>query len=353
MGRGRQVGRLLTLAQLVARPTGVSVAEAAERLECTRRTIYRDLEALQAAGYPLHSDGEDGTARWRLIEQFRRQHRLPFTHEELTALWMAREALEALDGTLFAHGARSLLEKVRETLSDDVRRRLDRTQEVLAVSAPGRRSSGHAAVVDALRRAAEERCSVELSYASLAGRRSRRLVDPYLLWLDPTGAGLYLTGFDHDRSEVRTFLVGRIRDLVRTGHRFYAAAGWDAQRHLAESFAAFRGRAATVRLAFSGRAARLVAERQWHQSQAIVPRPDGRVELTMRVPLSPGLRGWVLSWVPEVEVLAPVELAREVGEALEVGLLEVGRGARRGVRGVTSGDAGVGYGRGRAGAQKQ
>jgi predicted DNA-binding transcriptional regulator YafY len=336
--RGRQVTRLLALAELIGRPQGISADEAARELECTRRTIYRDLEALQAAGYPLHAVG----ARWRLMEHFRRQHKLPITHEELGALWVAREALEALDGTAFAAGARSLLEKVRETLSDEARRRLERTQEALAVNSAGRRSRGSAAVVQILRQAAEERTSVELSYVSLAGRRSRRLVDPYLLWLEPAGAGFYLTGFDHDRREVRTFLLGRIRDAVRTGRRFETADGWDARRHLAESFAAFRGPPATVRLAFRGRAARLVPERRWHPTQSVAERPDGRVELVMQVPLSPGLRGWVLSWVPEVEVVEPGELAREVEGALEEGLLEVGR--RRGARGVTSSVTRVGYG---------
>lgn len=68
----------------------------------------------------------------------------------------------------------------------------------------------------------------------------------------------------------------------------------------------------------------------------------GRVELTLHVPLSPGLRGWVLSWVPEVEVVEPAGLAREVAEALEAGLLRVAR--RRRARGVTSSVTGVGYG---------
>jgi len=48
----------------------------------------------------------------RVVDGFRRQDHLPFTHEDLTALWLARDALEALDGTVFALGARSLLEKV-------------------------------------------------------------------------------------------------------------------------------------------------------------------------------------------------------------------------------------------------
>jgi predicted DNA-binding transcriptional regulator YafY len=313
--RGRQVRRLFALAQLVGRPQGVSVAEAARSLACTRRTIYRDLAALEAAGYPLYSESEDGGTRWRLSDRFRRQLRLPFTHDELSALWVGREALQALDGTLFALGARSLLDKVRATLSDEVRRRLDRTQEALAVSTAGRRYEGRGPVVDALRRAAEERRSVGLSYTSLAERRSRRLVDPYLLWFDAAAAALYLTGFDHDRGEVRTFLVDRIRDLVCTDRPFEVGADWDARRHLAESFAAFRGRPTAVRLAFT--------ERLWHPTQSVTARPDGGVELAMRVPLSPGLRGWVLSWVPEVAVLEPATLAREVAGALEAGLGEV------------------------------
>ena len=121
MRRGRQVTRLFALAQLVGRPQGVSIAEAADLLECMRRTVYRDLEALQASGYPLRSEPEDGGVRWRLMERFRRQHRLPLTHEELAALWVARESFQALDATVFAFGARSLLDKVREALSGEVR----------------------------------------------------------------------------------------------------------------------------------------------------------------------------------------------------------------------------------------
>jgi proteasome accessory factor B len=342
MRRGRQVTRLFSLAQMVVRPQGVSVAEAARELGCTPRTTYRDLETLQAVGYPLVQEQEDGAVRWRVMEQFRRQHRLPFTHEELTALWMAREALQALDGTPFALGARSVVDKVRETLSEEVRRRLDRSAETLAVDRSGRRRyAGRGAIVDVLRRAAEERRTVALVYTSLAGRRSRRSVDPYLLWFDPAAAALYFAGFAHDRGEVRNFLVDRVRDVSLTDRRFEVPSGWDARQHLAESFAAFRGKTVAVRLAFTGRAARLVAERAWHPSQTIAARPGGVVEVAMRVPLSPGLRGWVLSWMPEVRVLEPVELGREVEEALQEGLLRGGR--RRGARGVTLDVTGVGY----------
>ena len=333
MSRGRQVTRLLRLVKLLQRPQGVSPSEDSKELGCTVRTLYRDLHALEEVGYPLYAEPDGERQRWRLVAGFRHQHALPFNHDELTALWMAREALAALGGTAFAAGARSVVEKVRATLTDDVRRRLDRAQNALAVSGPARRYGGRAAIADTLRRGAEEHRTVELTYASLAGRRSRRFVDPYVLWVDPTAAALYVTGFDHDRREVRTFLVDRAGAASLTARTFEPITGWDARAHLAASFAAFGGPAVAVRLKFTGRAARLVEERVWHPSQTVAARPDGVVELSMRVPQSPGLRAWVLSWVPEVEVVSPGGLGREVVAALEAGLLAMG-GRRRGVRGV-------------------
>jgi WYL domain len=129
---------------------------------------------------------------------------------------------------------------------------------------------------------------------------------------------------------------------VHFGGEFAVVEGWDARRQLAESFAAFRGPPTTVRLAFRRRAARLVVERQWHPTQVVVPRADGRVEVVMRVLLSVGLRGWVLSWVPEVEVVEPRELRREVVGALGGGAAEAA--GEEAPRACNLDDTTVGYG---------
>jgi predicted DNA-binding transcriptional regulator YafY len=44
-----------------------TTSQLADQAECTVRNIYRNLEALQYAGFPLFSDrDEDGITRWRL-----------------------------------------------------------------------------------------------------------------------------------------------------------------------------------------------------------------------------------------------------------------------------------------------
>jgi proteasome accessory factor B len=313
MPRGRALQRTLKLLDLIARPSGATIGEAAREMGCTVRTIYRDLQVLQGTGYPLYSTPDGEGVLWKLVDGFRWRHQIPFTHEELCALWLGRDALAAIEGTAFAEGARSALEKVRATLAAPVRERLDRARETMSVAGPGRSYGDRA---DALRRAAEERRTVEVLYESLSGaRRRRRLIDPYLMWFDAPSGALYFAGWAHDRREVRTFLVDRARQVFPTDRAFTPLPGWDARSYLTESFAAFRGRPASVRLLFTGRAARLIAERTWHPSQSLRPRPGRAVELTMRVPLSPALTGFVLSWLPEVRVLVPGVLARWVAEA--------------------------------------
>jgi predicted DNA-binding transcriptional regulator YafY len=341
VARGRQVIRLLNLARLVAQPGGVSVCAATRELGCTRRTVYRDLEMLQQVGYPLYSElDDDGATRWRLVDGFRHQHELMFSHEELVALWMARGALSGLEGTVFAAGARSLLEKLSASVPGSVRTRLERSREILAACPASSRYAGRDAVVDAIRRAAEDRYTASLTYESLDRRRAHRLVDPYFLWFDPARAALYFAGWAHDRNAVRTFRMDRVIAATVTGQSFIPIPGWNPQRELVESFAGFQGRAELVRLRFWGRAARLLAEREWHSSQMLRELEGGVIELTMRVPLSPGLTAWVLSWLPEVSVAEPVGLVRAVREAARPVLEQQEEGGtaehrRRGVRAVS------------------
>ena len=55
MARGDQLGRQWKIIQiLVSSKMGKTAAELATELECHPRTLYRDLEALQVAGFHLH-----------------------------------------------------------------------------------------------------------------------------------------------------------------------------------------------------------------------------------------------------------------------------------------------------------
>ena len=68
MPRGNQLARQWRLLQLLDRPAGVTVTDAARELGCVVRTIWRDLRVLEAAGLPIYDekapDGQQGL--WRV-----------------------------------------------------------------------------------------------------------------------------------------------------------------------------------------------------------------------------------------------------------------------------------------------
>lgn len=89
MARGDQVGRQWKIIQtLISSKTGKSAADLANDLECNPRTIYRDLEALQVAGFPIYTERVDGKNLWSLVLLSTIRIRLQ-SHRKLRALIVA------------------------------------------------------------------------------------------------------------------------------------------------------------------------------------------------------------------------------------------------------------------------
>jgi len=70
--RGDQLAREWRVIRAIeASPGGLTVNEVAQREETGSRTIYRDLEALHVAGFPLYPQRVDQGNRWAFIHTFK------------------------------------------------------------------------------------------------------------------------------------------------------------------------------------------------------------------------------------------------------------------------------------------
>ena len=127
MPRGDQLSRQWRLLQMIDRPQGVTVDDAARELACTIRTIWRDLDALQEAGFPLYTeraaDGNRGV--WRVTEDFKRALPLKLTLGELAALLMSRHLLSPLGLSVLGPEVASAFDKIQHVLSRDALKVLD------------------------------------------------------------------------------------------------------------------------------------------------------------------------------------------------------------------------------------
>jgi predicted DNA-binding transcriptional regulator YafY len=319
MPRGSQLTRQWRLLQLLDRPAGVAVEQAAAELGCAVRTVWRDFRVLEDAGFPIYDDRHADGRRsvWRLRDDFRRRLPLKLTLSELTALLMSR----ALLGPAGAVGlpVEAAFDKIAGTLSRDALALIDRMREVIGVRALGAKLQVAAAEhLGQIQAALVERRRLRLSYYSMSrDALTERQVDPYHLTLH--AGGYYLIGHCHLRGAVRIFAVERIRALAVEAARFTRPAGFDPAAYLAGAWGIIRGDVVTVRVRFARSLARYVRERLWHPTQQLRDAGAGRVELSLRVADTLEVRRWLLGFGAAAEVLEPAalrEALRRDAEAL-------------------------------------
>ena len=314
--RGDQLARQWRLIQLLARRRyGVGPDDLAAELECTKRTVYRDLDALQFAGFPVTSDKRDGRVLYRLIEGFELGE-APFTPDELMALAFGEDLLQGLAGTVFHDSIRSALAKVRASLGPELAGFLGRLHDAFRVlPGPHKRYTEASDAIRTLNEAVLEHRSVRIAYTTgRTGETSVRTLDPYRVWY--RSGGLYVIGHDHKSGEVRTFAVDRIGEATLLETRFEVPADFDFEARTASAFGVVAEPPESVRIRFAPHWALYVQEHEWHPSQRITPLPEGGVELAMEVGLGDELRGWVLSFGAGAEVLAPEALRANVATEL-------------------------------------
>ncbi|HEY2932262.1 MAG TPA: WYL domain-containing protein [Acidobacteriota bacterium] len=274
------------------------------------RTIQRDVIALEDAGFQIYSEMRGKQVVWFL--DGRTSLPMPLDAHELMALHSANITAQQqqLPG---AAALRSLCGKMFAGLTDKKRDFLQQAEAAILITGP---RNIHPAlspryIDEQVGDAIINHKTTEIVYQALnTGEVRRRLVDPYaIITAHPN---LYIWGFCHERRGMRTFHISRIRDLRATDQTF-VPAGTSPQAAFEASFEIWQGEPEQVRIRFTGKAAVLVSEHQWHPSQTLTVRPLG-VELTMHVHPGVDLQKWILSFGAQAQVLEPASLRNLVSE---------------------------------------
>lgn len=283
------------------------------------RTVRRDLEALQAVGFPVMTERHNGQTRWRLIEGFRDIPALGFSATELMALTFSRKLLRPLEGTEIQSALNSALNKVASALPPQGHEYLRALDNLFSIGlGPHKNYQHYKTTIDLITQATDKRRTAQIRYFSASrGSTSRREVDPYRLWY--AAGGLYVIAYCHLRKDVRLFAVERIRSITLTDHPYQMPLGFDVEEYVQDALMIMRGRRIDVELLFSKKVAAWVKDKLWHASQETVPLKDGRLRMTLKVADTDELVGWILSFGSQVRILRPDALREKVkGEAKKI-----------------------------------
>ncbi|GGO11181.1 transcriptional regulator [Microbispora rosea subsp. aerata] len=311
-----RASRLLSLLLLLQTRGRMTATELAEELEVSVRTVYRDVEALSAAGVPVYSD-RGPLGGYRLLDGYRTRLN-GLTVEEASSLFLAGLPGPAAELGLADVAAAAEL-KLLAALPPEPRSHAARMRERFHLDVPGwYRGADDAPFLTEVAEAVWEERVLRMRYRRWGPEEVERLVHPYGLVLK--GGSWYLAAACS--GTVRTYRVGRIIEAEVLPERFDRPPDFDLAafwRGFAEEFAARMYKAEAVLRVAPGAEDLLrytvggdVVDKALAGGR---PESDGWTRLTLPIESLTHARWLFLRMGVLVEVLEPAELRALMAEA--------------------------------------
>jgi len=284
----------------------------ARALETSKRTIYRDLEALERAGVPLISTPGRG---YTLVEGYF----LPpvsFTADEATILSLGADVMAQSFDAQYRAAAQSAASKITAALPERLRVDMAALRERILVGPAGEALQPEtAATLRALRGAVIACQRVRFRYhtrypsSGVSGDEPLwREADPYAL-VRVRGAW-YLNAYCHLRKDRRNFRLERIEALTLLNQRFTPPAARPPQALRPPRPSATEG--VEARILFDREVARWVRESPSFFTVAQEDTADSGLLVTLRLRREDAITQWLLSWGSHARVLEPASLRQRV-----------------------------------------
>lgn len=213
--------RLISLLMLLQTKGQMTAQELAQRLEVSTRTIYRDLDALSAAGVPVYAErGPHGGCA--LLDSYR-TNLTGLTEYEVRALFMF-----TVPGLLADLGVKkesdAAMLKLTAALPAPFQKDAEQVRQRIHLDpAPWFRPSEPVPYLQLVQQALWQECRLRMDYRQGDGQWIKQLIDPYGL---VAKAGIwYVVAAIYSR--ITVYRVSRIQEATLTGSRFQRPDDFD------------------------------------------------------------------------------------------------------------------------------
>ncbi|MBB6633117.1 helix-turn-helix transcriptional regulator [Cohnella thailandensis] len=292
--------RLISMIYMLLNNEVVSASALAEKYGVSQRTIYRDIDAICAAGIPVVSyQGVNGG--YGIIESYKMDRSLLGTYDVGSLITVLHSMSTVFDDERAMETVRKL-----QTIQKD-----DRPPN-LSMDMGSLRSYNES--LRMLRSAISDRHAVEFEYVSGKNERTRRAVEPvslhyqYDTW--------FLFGYCRSRNDYREFRLSRMAELRLLPDRFERRHDASPQRMTFEKFRWNDHIDVVLRFSSESMAKALDyfydAERSFN--------PDGSLTIRLKLDNAVGekrLLSIILSFGSEAEIIEPLELRQTLKDTIQ------------------------------------
>lgn len=292
-----RIDRLFAILLELQHKRRLRAKDLARQFEISKRTVYRDMSALNQMGIPIASLPGEG---FELVEGFFLPP-LMFNENEAIALTLGLRLLTQQAAGSLTQSADSASAKIKVALPEQVRVKSEALSGIIGFVTPSQKFNLDDSQLFIIQKAIQEKQVIHLRYHGYQKDEvSERDVEPHQLFYSD---GIwYVEGYCRLRKDVREFRLSRIEKLKLKNEYF-------SKRRKSKGAPV---RKIEVRIHFAAHVLRWVHERQHY---GFVREEDAVMVYHVHDTLE--LKPWILGWGADAEVLAPKTLRNELRETAQ------------------------------------
>ena len=277
-----------------------------------RQTALRDIDFIRdRMGWPIEYD--DKRHGYYLSGPVPRVPSMAVTAKEVFELYVMHQAVEHYRGTPLEQRLEQFFRKCTGQLDDEDLFTMQDLSDVLSFR-PFAPDEADARLFELVTGAAGERRWLRFDYRKPGTKvAERRKVQPYHVF--EFGGRWYLLAHDPMRQDVRTFVLGRMKDAEMLEERFEKPKGFDLRKYFEKSFGMMAGKGDyEVVIEMDAWLTDVLRGRRWHPKQVWTELPEGGSQLRLRLSCLEEIEQYVLSWGAHASVSEPRELRERLGK---------------------------------------
>lgn len=294
-----RIDRLFAILLTLQHRRRVRAQDLADQFEISKRTIYRDMSALNQMGIPIAALPGEG---FELVEGYYISP-LMFTENEAIALILGSRLLTQQAGGSLTQGADSALAKIKVALPEQVRARSEALTNIIGFITPKAKFDLDDPQLLLIQNAIQDKRVLHLRYRGYQKEDvTERDVEPHQLFY--ADGVWYLEAYCRTRKGMRDFRFSRMEKVTPRNETFHKNRTGKAQAQPI----------IVIKIRFVSNAVRWVREQQHYGYQSDEKETSQGTVMVYHVNHESELTPWVLGWGASAEVLSPKELRKTLRE---------------------------------------
>ena len=292
-----RIDRLFAILLSLQHKRRVRAQDLAKQFEVSKRTIYRDMSALNQMGIPIAAMPGEG---FELVEGYYIPP-LMFTENEAISMILGSRLLTQQAAGSLIQSANQSLAKIMVALPDQVRARAEALTNIIGFITPSRKFDLDDPQLLLVQNAIQEKRVLHLRYRGYQREDlTERDVEPHQLFY--ADGWWYLEAYCRMRKGMRDFRFSRMEKVTPLNETFRKKLTGRVQAQPIM----------VIKIRFAPSAVRWVREQQHYGYQRDEKETQLGTVMIYHVNHESEIISWVLGWGISAEVLSPVELRKSL-----------------------------------------